>query len=180
MKSAIIPFEKDHARAVLSNVRGDNANVIELFGADVETLLDRHVIAGPARTLDTDAHGPVACLGLSFLWTGVAEVWAITADVVSGSPHLRYLLMRFCVEQLLTLWDEYDLHRVQASVCVHDTASIAWCNRLGFDYEGTMAGYGPDGSTHLRFGLLRENIRRLQHGLLCRHRGHGAVVHRAG
>lgn len=52
--------------------------------------------------------------------------------------------------------DKTDLRRVQASVYAIDEKSKRFIEYLGFEYEGTMRQFGPEGQTALLYGHYRE------------------------
>ena len=50
--------------------------------------------------------------------------------------------------------DDASLKRIQASVHTNDQQAIRYVEWLGFENEGLMKKYGPDGSDYYRFARV--------------------------
>jgi RimJ/RimL family protein N-acetyltransferase len=87
----------------------------------------------------------LAIVGLTEMWNGVCSVWTLLTD----SARSRGVALSLHTLRLLE-----DLHitrgfdRIQATCITGSTVESEWLKRLGFAFEGTMRGYGPDGADH--------------------------------
>lgn len=106
--------------------------------------------AGPAFT-GFAGDRPVFCAGAVELWPGVAEGWALVSPLVERR---RVSFHRAILGLLARHQPAWRCHRLQATVRQGEPAAARWLSRLGFVYEGRMAGYGPDGADHLRFARV--------------------------
>jgi len=118
-----------------------------------DTPGNRECLARNARTWEDDSGKVLAVLGVWTLWDGVGQAWAL----VSGEA-LRYpvVLGRATKAFLAEIIERDELWRVQATVeCGHRSGRrlILW---LGFQYEGTMGGYGPTGLDHDLYSIVRD------------------------
>ncbi|MBL8675508.1 MAG: hypothetical protein JNL07_11510 [Rhodospirillales bacterium] len=93
----------------------------------------------------------VFCAGAIELWPGVAEGWALVSPLVERR---RVAFHRAILGLLSRHQPAWRCHRLQATVRQGEAAAARWLSRLGFVYEGRMAGYGPDGADHLRFARI--------------------------
>ena len=79
-------------------------------------------------------------------WIG--QAWAVLSK--DAGKHMIWInraVKRFMEMQ--------DLKRIEATVDEGFFAGCRWARILGFEYEGPMRGFGPNGETHLRFGWVR-------------------------
>lgn len=98
----------------------------------------------------TILHGalPVAILGVTVLWPGVAEVWSIMTDDIRKVPVAFH---RFCERLLRSTMKKHKLHRAQCNVRGDFTTGLRWAEALGFQREGLLRQFGPDGSDYILF-----------------------------
>lgn len=86
---------------------------------------------------------PLAILGWEWISKGVLQVFAIISDEIKKCP----LVFHKTVLGLLN--NEFEVksvRRVQMSVVVGYQMGWKWAKALGFECEGIMRGYCPDGS----------------------------------
>ena len=86
--------------------------------------------------------------GVSILWPGVGEAWAILT--AAGRQH-PLIVHRAIVRQLAGIIREHGLRRLQADVIEEFTAGQQWVERLGLIQESVMPQYGPEGQTMVRY-----------------------------
>ena len=97
---------------------------------------------GPCWTL-ADLHGiPVACGGLFRQWEGRAIAWAFLA---ADAPMLE------ATRAAALVLDACDLRRVECWVDVDFQAGHRWARLLGFEREGLMRSFSPDGRDHILY-----------------------------
>lgn len=84
---------------------------------------------------------PIAILGASLLWKGVAEMWSIIGDKAKKIPiyttKTGIVFADICEISM-------GLHRLQITVKTSDTSAMSYARAIGFISEGTMCGYSED------------------------------------
>jgi hypothetical protein len=89
--------------------------------------------------------------GMIPLFTGVAEVWSLTSEVVELYP----IAFHKAVDKILSYWDSlYKLHRIQCKVVWSHTRSREWLKRLGFQEEGLMRKYDAHGRDYYMYAKV--------------------------
>lgn len=91
----------------------------------------------------------VAIGGISILWQGVGEAYIFGTD---RKREHRLWFTKQVIQKLNLVVAEMKLHRVQAAVHADDKVALDWIlqKRLGFEVEGVMMKYGPDGADYIR------------------------------
>ncbi len=85
---------------------------------------------------------PVAVFGVIPLWPHVAELWSIISAPARRLPkQLTMVGAAFCDIAAQSL----RLHRLQITVRSDEERSLRWARHLGFEVEGLMRRYTPDG-----------------------------------
>ena len=144
-------------------LRDYNTDVVRAMvdvGLDIEPFiygqsLDEMKVAdiGPCGSLWLDGE-PLAAIGLTPVWDGVAEAWMMVAPVRFEKHWLP--VVRYTLRKLHEYRVELELHRVQATVLTNFAAArcfIEW-KPLGFKFEGEMRGYFPSGADALRYAWV--------------------------
>ena len=90
----------------------------------------------------------VACAGVSIMWQSVAEGWLIMSSDAYKYP---VSIARYTEGLFDSIMKKNNLSRIQASVNCSDEKSVKFANWLGFEYEGIMRKFGPDGSDYFRY-----------------------------
>lgn len=150
MAAVIVPFKPGHALAIQRR----DADRLATAGVDREEWARRCANAGPAWTMASDGQ-IVACMGVALFWSGTGEVWAVTSGLVET---LRLAFYRMSKQGIAALQDQAGglrLRRVQATVPVWHQRSRLWVEALGFQPEGTLRLYGPDGSDFIMYARTR-------------------------
>ena len=75
----------------------------------------------------------------------VAEGWIVTLSTATKQKPLLDIQISY-----LGIMADNELWRIQASVSVNDEKALRFASWLGFEDEGLMKKYGPDGSDHRR------------------------------
>lgn len=89
-------------------------------------------------------HGkPVAIFGCIMLWTGVAELWSIISDDARRYPKQLTLVAKGFADISA---QSLSLHRLQLTVRSDEPRALRWAEYLGFEIEGLMRKYSPDGA----------------------------------
>jgi hypothetical protein len=98
---------------------------------------------GPAVTV-FDGDRIVICGGIAKVTESNGVCWALlSADAGKHMTWLHYAVKRFIT---LNPW-----RRLEATVEENFEDGCRWVKLLGFEFEGRMAKYGPNGETHLRY-----------------------------
>lgn len=86
----------------------------------------------------------VGCAGIVPIWPGRAQAWAVLADVPRRCwPAVTAHVHLICAEAHRLGWA-----RLETTVIDGFAAGQRWAEKCGFDAEGLMRGYGPDGTDH--------------------------------
>jgi hypothetical protein len=97
----------------------------------------------------------LGCAGIGLLWPGVAEAWMLLTPEIDGlTTHERGIVGLRIARGIRRTVKEYRLHRLQTAVLRGDDRARGFIKWLGFEYEGDMVCYGPDGSTYMRYSKL--------------------------
>lgn len=125
-----------------------------VFGAETEAALIKRaaasLAAGPAWTLRRDGR-VLGCGGVVLLWPGVGEAWSLSA----AADGAALVMTRAVAAGLAAAEADHGLHRVQASVRRDNGRGRRWLAVLGFEEEGIMRAYGPDGADFVRVARRR-------------------------
>ena len=109
---------------------------------------------GFCATLVMDDFGRETVLGIFStipVYTGIGRfVSFLTKEskkyLLSATPQLHQLLHQMIVH--------YDLHRVEADVCVEFPKYIKWATKFGFVSQGTINKYSPKGKDFIRMAYV--------------------------
>lgn len=151
-RAKLVPFADWHLPLVC--LRADDADrpLVETFGEATGRMI-AGIPNGAAFTM-TYQGNIVACAGVVPLWPGVAQGWCIGSIYVH---ELRWTFVKLVKSGMATLENEFNLHRLQATVMADNMRSQRWLKRLGFKNETPegMAGYGPHGETFYLYARTR-------------------------
>lgn len=76
-------------------------------------------------------------------WSGAAQLWALFDDRVNRHP---IMLTKTCLILINYAHQKQELRRVSLTVKSSYTSGNRFAEALGFDLEGRMVGYLPDGA----------------------------------
>lgn len=123
-----VPYDlTDISREALSNEK-------DIVGY---TLMDDDVILGMG--------------GVHNMWDGVGEAWLVISEYGFDKPRTiaKWTNVMFDVVQ-----EEYGYKRIQAAVSLKDNDALRFVKWMGFEEEGVMRKYGPDGSDYARYAKV--------------------------
>tara|TARA_R100000781_G_C3990591_1_gene96779 strand:+ start:94 stop:519 length:426 start_codon:yes stop_codon:yes gene_type:complete len=89
--------------------------------------------------------------GVYGLWQNVGEAWFLMSSMAYNKP---FAVAKYSSQLLQHVIEENKLTRVQASVHVDDKQAVRYVEWLGFENEGLMKKFGPDGSDYFRFARV--------------------------
>lgn len=104
--------------------------------------------AGPAYAA-VDGDTVVACAGLIHQWPGRAVAWALIA--AEAGPHM--VSIHKAVRRAM---DIFEARRIETAVATNFEQGHRWVKMLGFEREGTMRAYTPDGRDCDLYAMIRE------------------------
>jgi L-amino acid N-acyltransferase YncA len=103
-------------------------------------------------TVTNETDTPIAIIGLTLLWEGVADIWGVISDEVKKTPiafHKQIMhSMNFYAEEL-------KLRRLQVYVQAEFNDGCKWLRSLGFVTEGRLASFGPEGKDYYIMGRVK-------------------------
>lgn len=134
-----LPYHVDLLRA--QGVQGAQLNEVSLVLGPCA-----NVPPGPAVSA-FDGDRILICGGIAKITNTNGVCWALLSE--EAGKHMHSL--HFAVKRFITLqpW-----RRLEASVEKNFEAGCRWVQLLGFEMEGEMRGYGPNGETHLRYARV--------------------------
>ena len=136
-----LPFEAAHVAQLTLQPR--QAREVAFLEADMLKLLE-----GPlAYTAALEGH-PVACCGIQMREFGIGTLWSFLGD--DAGPYMTTLTR--AGRRLMAI---ADLRRIEATTPVDFLAGCRWLKVLGFQLEGTMRRFAPDGADHLLYSRVR-------------------------
>lgn len=89
--------------------------------------------------------------GVHNIWNGVGEAWLLLGKEAFARPRT---VARHTVNMFDHMQEEYKYQRIQASIAVKDGKAKRFAEWLGFQNEGIMRKYGPDGSDYYRYAKV--------------------------
>ena len=95
----------------------------------------------------------VACVGVTKIVSGVAEIWAITGKLVEKYPKDFHKL---CIKIIKEAFKKDNLRRLQCTAETDYDRTIKWLERLGFEREGTLRNYTCDGKDMYIYSIIRK------------------------
>ena len=107
-------------------------------------------MAGNAWTLFSP-EGIVCIAGVFPTWPGVGTAWSFTSELVKKYPLSYFKATKKMMEAIA---DDMGLHRIQTVTRAEDETASRWACHLGFELEGTMKRYSPDGKDCLMFARV--------------------------
>lgn len=149
MSLRLLPFSIDHLGLI--RLRSSDDEQLDLFKSIYQGNEERFRV----WTMVTEDSIPVAICGMTILWPSVANVFmAFSEDVESNSDRAGEVfwgIKRFIKQ----IFDEYRLHRMEAATSDQSYAQIRWMKLLGFEIEGIMKKYDPQGRDYFRFAKVK-------------------------
>jgi hypothetical protein len=134
---SLVPFRVEHASLI--KARDRTAAVLPI---STEAILQMQAMAGHAIT--ALLHGqPAACFGSVHIWTGVEEMWCLLEN---RSRKYALSLTKIAIAYSDFRVISENLHRLQITVRSDDLRAVRWGKAIGFETDGLMKKYGPDGS----------------------------------
>lgn len=136
----IVPFKKEHLNII--NL------VFEMSEAGKQSLASYDDVIGYTGMEDNIV---LATGGVHRMWDGVGEAWLLVGKEGYEKPKTIAKYTDYIFQHIQ---EEHDLFRIQASVSALDETANRYAQWLGFEKEGIMRKYGPDGSDYIRYARV--------------------------
>lgn len=137
----VIPFEPHHVETF--ELQASQRYMVSHLCVEYLKALQA---VGPALSAAVDGQ-IIACSGIAFQGFGMGVLWAFVSQ--SAGKHL--VRLDRITRRILTL---ADLRRIEATTEASFPQGCRWLELLGFEREGLMRAYGPDGADHYRFARI--------------------------
>lgn len=95
-----------------------------------------------------DGERVLFCAGVLPMWEGRGEAWAL----FSSDLQRHFLKIHNAVRRFFAICD---VRRIEANVQADSECARRWMRMLGFEPEGNMPGYWPDGRDAVRYARVR-------------------------
>lgn len=136
----IIKFHPSHIFAIETMFSFDDVS---------RRSMSKHDVASGYTLCEDDTI--IACGGVHKMWKGSGEAWLLMSVHAYKMP---VTVARYTHRLFETIMADNDLWRIQASVHRTDEQSIKFAEWMGFENEGLMKKFGPDGSDYYRFARV--------------------------
>ena len=136
---ALVPFNPAHAL----NMRiGDGGVLAMRDSISMRDLMYAQASTGNAITALLNGT-PAVSFGSVHIWKGVEEMWCLMEERARKHP--------VAMTKIAIAYRDFrviagNLHRLQLTVRCQDQRAFRWATAIGFELEGQMRRYGPDGS----------------------------------
>jgi len=142
----IVEFKKEHIDLFDFNAVGDQFKGA-FFNKDLTA-----VIAEKGYTWSmVEADSVLAMAGIVPLWHGVGEAWSLMTP--EAIIHIKELHDK--AKKVLESFFNQGWQRIQTTVRADFGQGKNWLEHLGFEDEGTMEKYGPDGKDYVRWARIK-------------------------
>jgi len=136
----IVPFKKEHLNMI--NL------VFEMTEAGKQSLAGYDDVIGYTGMEDDTV---LATGGVHRMWNGVGEAWLLVGAEGYAKPKTVAKYTDYIFQHIQ---EEHQMFRIQASVSVADNRANRYAQWLGFEKEGIMRRYGPDGTDYIRYARV--------------------------
>lgn len=96
----------------------------------------------------------VLCCGIVPMWAGVGEVWFIASNLIHTH---KIPFIRFARQKMMEVVEANSLIRVQGVVKVGWDTALRFSKFMGFETEGIMKKYGPEGADYYRISWIKND-----------------------
>lgn len=139
----IVPFEPQHVETL--NIQSAQAGTESFRTHDYRIALQG---SGPAFSALHDGHALI-CAGLVIPWEGRGIAWAM----VGGDAGPHFVAISKAIKRFLSL---QDLRRIDAYVEADFVNGNRWIKMFGFEFEGLMRSFSPEGRDCNLYALVRK------------------------
>jgi len=137
----VIPFDPDHIREM--QLQDQQARIVSLATVQYLRVL-KHM--GPCASAEVDGR-IIACAGVALEPYGSGTLWSF----ISRDAGKHFIVLDRAVRRMLSI---PNVRRIDATTEAGFSQGCRWLEMLGFEFEGVMRKYGPDGSDHVRYAKV--------------------------
>ena len=143
----MVDYKPEHIESILDGNMSKMAR--KSFGM-AEDIAHGLVAPGLAFTGLIDGY-VIASAGIKPLWPGVGEAWIVASD---NMPKKKLSVIKLIRENFDRMIQDNNFVRVQAGVRYDWPEAKRFAEFLGFEHEGIMKKYGPDGQDYYRMARV--------------------------
>lgn len=143
----VVPYEKEHGDQYIET--GLNDKILDIDASFTENRIDFAIIGLSFTLLHNDI--PICSGGIFPLWHGVGEGWVIASKRIFDHKIKSAKLIKRRTDLLCAV---NKIKRLQTSVRANFPMGLRFAKFLGFNNEGLMKHYGPDGSDFYRMAKI--------------------------
>lgn len=103
-------------------------------------------------TFENEEGVPIACGGVVPIWSGRGYAWSIFSRHVT--PHNFIYFARLFKQKLEYLHAQEGYHRIETTVDENFLKANRWVKILGFEREGWLRKFTPDGVNHYMYARV--------------------------
>tara|TARA_R110001632_G_scaffold5260_1_gene21444 strand:+ start:102 stop:542 length:441 start_codon:yes stop_codon:yes gene_type:complete len=143
----MVDYKPEHIESILD---GDMSKMARKSFGMAEDIAHGLVAPGLAFTGLIDGY-VIASAGIKPLWPGVGEAWIVASD---NMPKKKLSVIKLIRENFDRMIQDNNFVRVQAGVRYDWPEAKRFAEFLGFEHEGIMKKYGPDGQDYYRMARV--------------------------
>lgn len=143
----MVDYKPEHIESILD---GDMSKMARKSFGMAEDIAHGLVAPGLAFTGLIDGY-VIASAGIKPLWPGVGEAWIVASD---NMPKKKLSVIKLIKENFDKMIQDNNFIRVQAGVRSDWLEAKRFAEFLGFEHEGIMRKYGPDGQDYFRMARV--------------------------
>ena len=143
----MVDYKPEHIESILD---GDMSKMARKSFGMAEDIAHGLVAPGLAFTGLIDGY-VIASAGIKPLWPGVGEAWIVASD---NMPKKKLSVIKLIRENFDRMIQDNNFVRVQACVRSDWPEAKRFAEFLGFEHEGIMKKYGPDGQDYYRMARV--------------------------
>ena len=144
---SIQPFKADHAEFILSQQLNFNELYLKPEHRKYALYLQQMGMSFTAFA----SNKPIAAGGIYLPWENVAEGWDMATHEVWN---YKLAIARHFKKKTDVLIETNNIKRLQTSVKADFWHGQKFAKWMGFEREGLMKNYGPDGSDYIRYARI--------------------------
>mgnify|MGYP003149623582 CR=1 FL=1 len=148
-----IPFEPGHAEDLIGQVavtEAENKYLRSALLGKIPVNSAPHPAARHAVSVIRNGH-LIGAGGIYPVWDGLGEAWVLPSEQVARYKKSFVRLIREGIDRMTA---EFEFRRVQATARADAQTAQRFLEFLGFEREGLLRAYGPDGADHVLFAKL--------------------------
>tara|TARA_R110002167_G_scaffold62113_2_gene175400 strand:- start:611 stop:1051 length:441 start_codon:yes stop_codon:yes gene_type:complete len=143
----MVDYKPEHIESILD---GDMSKMARKSFGMAEDIAHGLFAPGLAFTGLIDGY-VIASAGIKPLWPGVGEAWIVASD---NMPKKKLSVIKLIKENFDRMIHDNGFVRVQACIRSDWPEAKRFAEFLGFEHEGIMKKYGPDGQDYLRMARV--------------------------